>query len=111
MNNLQDKYTGKRFNGRGATKGFEYLVVQESEAGFLIQVSQPIGKDFYEVWRRKYTTKFDWETKQKTAEKVLHKPPLEAFGIWAWCYTSEERAAVKWASLSLSEQEQEQEQG
>lgn len=90
MKELQTKFVGA-----GEVKGYlfnqmSFCVVDKQlngvdQGAYLYSVISPTGVTMYEVFERKYNTRF----------KTISYPRSGAFGIWAWCYRNYDEAKRK----------------
>jgi hypothetical protein len=78
----------KEFIGKGEVRGFQFEQVQANDNGYIYKV-QHIGEPYYEVFKRKENTQFD----------NISYPSSKAFGVWAWWYSSLEKAMTKFNEL------------
>ncbi|WP_307305036.1 hypothetical protein [Epilithonimonas hungarica] len=70
-----------QFIGKGEAKGFFFTKIQESEKAFVFEVNTGCSIH-YEVFKKK----------AKTNSKRYCYPTSKAFGIWAWCPSTLDRA-------------------
>jgi hypothetical protein len=83
MKELSDEFIGK-----GEVKGFSFKLVKRTEHAYMYQVNR--HGQHYEVFERRENTRFDTVT----------YPSSKAFGIWAFCMASFERAELKLSELT-----------
>ncbi|MHC1778461.1 MAG: hypothetical protein AB9834_23870 [Lentimicrobium sp.] len=72
-------------------KGDLFIQVYEDERNYIYKRNHA-ETDYFEVFRKKLTRCFDFETKKPTGELKEKYPKDEDFGKWAWCCRSYERA-------------------
>jgi hypothetical protein len=76
----------KNIIGKGEVKGFLFTQIQQSDKAYLYAVNS-----YYEVFKKKH----------KTNSKRHCFPTSKAFGVWAWTYTTYEKAMEKFNHLNL----------
>lgn len=84
---LQIKKLPQRFEQQGEL--FEQVFENDK---FYIYKRLHAGVDYFEVFEKRQTRCIDFKTKQPTGEFKESYPKNEAFGKWAWCCKSYERA-------------------
>lgn len=77
------------FKGIGEMKPYAFKQIKSSDKGFIYELTNESGKVHYEVFERKINTYFD----------CISYPTSKAFGIWAWCIQTFDRALKKWQSI------------
>ena len=82
----------KRFMGRGEVKGFIFRQIRCADRAFLYEVNTG-GGIHYEVFRKRINRRF----------ARLSYPTANAFGIWAWTYSSLEKAELRFSQLAGSD--------
>ncbi len=85
INNLPNQFIGK-----GEVKDSIFTKIKESDKAFLYEVDCGCTNKHYEVFRKKF----------KTNSVRYCYPTSKAFGIWGWCFTSQEKAEEKFEWLS-----------
>jgi hypothetical protein len=78
----------KTFSGKGEVKGFKFTQIKATNNGYLYEVDVD-GDLHYETFKRVENSRFD----------CVSYPTSKAFGIWAWSFTSKEKAQNKLESL------------
>lgn len=85
MKELQEVFTG-----RGQVKGFSFTQIEKSVSGYIYEVNTGTSI-FYEVFKRIENTRF----------MCVSYPTNNAFGRWAWTYSSLDKAEMKLDELEL----------
>lgn len=81
----------KEFTGVGEVKGFGFKQITSNGYAFIYEVKQPmVDESYYEVFERRVNTQYNCES----------YPSRKAFGIWAFCCISYERAQEIYKKLS-----------
>jgi hypothetical protein len=83
----------KEFEGRGEVKDFHFSQKEASNKAYVYEVSGNENSKHYEVFKRKENTYYD----------CVSYPTSKAFGIYAWCYKSKEKAISKYNELNKEE--------
>lgn len=92
MKKLESKFIGK-----GEVKGFEFEKIQETENALLYKVQT--GEHFhYEVFKRKIQ---DSHPRALVQEQKEAYPKSNAFGVWAWCFDTHEKAVSKLLKIEV----------
>lgn len=78
----------KNITGKGVVKGFLFSQIQQSETAYLYKVNSGTST-YYEVF----------EKTQRTNSKQHCFPTSKAFGIWAWTFSTIEKAEEKFNEL------------
>lgn len=71
-----------QFIGIGEVKDWVFTKIKESEKAFIFEVNNGCSKNHYEVFRKK----------AKTNSVRYCYPTSKAFGDWAWCPSTLEKA-------------------
>lgn len=79
-----------KFEGVGEVKGFHFYQLKRDGNAYLYEVSDEEGRKHYEVFEHKVNVQFD----------CISYPKSKAFGVWAWCVSSLERAVEKFNWVS-----------
>jgi len=92
------------FKGRGELRGFNFKQLCKSDTAYIYEVQHKSGGQcHYEVFKRK-ESKANTRTigtKKITYPDMVLYPTSRAFGLWAWCYNSKDKALHKFNSLSV----------
>lgn len=78
-----------KFEGKGEVKGFSFVQIKRSNTAYLYEISDTFGAKWYEVFRRKENARFG----------TITYPKQKAFGVWAWCCKSLEKASQRFENL------------
>jgi hypothetical protein len=88
---MDTQTTVKKLPASFILKGEPFEQVFENETHYIYKRIHA-ETDYFEVFRKKLTRCFDFETKKPTGELKEKYPRDEDFGKWAWCCRSFERA-------------------
>lgn len=78
----------EEFTGRGDVGGFLFKQLAKSDKAYMYEVNDE-GRIQYEVFERRENTRFN----------CVSYPGTQAFGNWAWCYDSKDRALSKFNQI------------
>ncbi|MDR4951555.1 hypothetical protein REB14_05065 [Chryseobacterium sp. ES2] len=81
-----------QFIGIGEVKDSVFTKIKESDKAFIFEVNNGCSKNHYEVFRRK----------AKTNSVCYCYPTSKAFGYWAWCPSTLEKALEIFEELNNS---------
>jgi len=90
-----------QFRGSGEVKGFEFIKIASVHGGYCYEVVTSEGNIHYEVFRAKNVplcVDFENRIYSETEFKEIY-PKSKDFGVWAWTYSSKEKALAKLATL------------
>jgi hypothetical protein len=78
-----------QFDGRGSVRGYIFTQELITDKAYLYKVERN-GSIHWEVFKKRENTRFG----------NISYPSDEAFGKWAWTYSSFERAKIKFDELN-----------
>jgi len=76
------------FSGKGEVRGYQFSQIHKTSRAFIYEVSYGEGKH-YEVFKRRVNSRFG----------CVSYPTSKGFGIWAWTYSTLEKAIKKFNQL------------
>ncbi len=82
----------KEFLGIGEVKGYQFSQICKTSQAFIYEVSYGEGKH-YEVFKRRVNGRFG----------CVSYPSSKGFGIWAWTYSTLDKAIEKFNQLNGKE--------
>lgn len=92
------KTLSEQFEGTGEVRGTDFKRLQKSDTMFMYELTErETGQKRYEVFEIRQQKASEAVLCGKTIkyeEKELY-PKSKDFGIWAWCFTSYEKALKK----------------
>ena len=92
-----------QFDGKGEVLGTKFRQLQKSDKAYLYELKDvETNKIYYEVFERRISKESEFVingTLIKYEEKEIY-PKSNAFGDWAWCCNSFEKAQIKFIELS-----------
>jgi hypothetical protein len=78
----------KEFLGIGEVKGYQFSQIYKTSQAFIYEVSYGEGKH-YEVFKKRINSRFG----------CVSYPTSKGFGIWAWTYSTLDKAIEKFNQL------------
>lgn len=91
-NQIAMKELKKQFLGIGEVKGYKFSQIYKTSQAFIYEVSHDRGKH-YEVFKRRVNSRFG----------CVSYPSCKGFGIWAWTYSTLDKAIEKFNQLNGKE--------
>jgi hypothetical protein len=85
------KQLEESFIGKGQVKGFIFTQLKKSEYAYIYEVNTEFSIH-YEVFKHKENTQYN----------CISYPSNQGFGLWAWSFTSIERAFEKFDDINDS---------
>lgn len=79
------------FEGVGEMKGYRFYQLKADGNAYLYELTDYEGNKHYEIFERRINTQFN----------NVSYPKSKAFGVWAWCANSLNRAVAKFNEVSL----------
>lgn len=81
----------EEFDGVGEVSGFHFIQKMKNDYAYLYEVHNPnVVEPHYEVFERRVNTMYD----------CVSYPKSNAFGVWAWCIVSYDRALEKFKEIT-----------
>lgn len=90
-NQVAIKELKKEFLGIGEVKGYKFSQIYKTSQAFIYEVSYDRGKH-YEVFKRRVNSRFG----------CISYPTSKGFGIWAWTYSTLDKAIEKFNQLEFN---------
>jgi hypothetical protein len=90
-----------QFRGIGEVKGFEFIKIASVHGAYCYEVISNEGNIHYEVFKVKTVPvciDFEKRIYSQTEFKEIY-PKSKDFGVWAWTYSSKEKALAKLVTL------------
>lgn len=84
------KQLGSKFDGTGEMRGYHFYQLKSDGNAYLYELTDDDGRKHYEVFEYKVNTQFG----------NISYPKSKAFGVWAWCVNSLDKAVIKFNEVS-----------
>lgn len=91
----------EKLSDKFSRSGYEFEKIRESENYYIYKKTDEEGISYFEVFEKKTIKKMiDFEKRLFSDDMTERYPSDESFGVWAWCFKSNDKALKKFVELN-----------